>query len=208
MKLKNARLYGVTGGSGKIPVEVRIEEAIKGGAGIIQLREKDISDDEYLKIACRVRAVTEKYGVPLIINDSVDIAVKSGAQGVHLGQSDGSPAAARKIMGENAIIGVTAKTVAQAAAAQEQSADYLGCGAVFPSYTKENALPISLETLTAICRAVTIPVFAIGGITAENAAVLKGTGISGIAVVSALFGGEDIYMSAKRLLRAAKDACI
>lgn len=198
---ENITLYGITGNC-PLPLEAAVEAALQGGVGMVQLREKNISDEEYVRKAKLLLGITEKYNVPLIINDNVNAALRSGAQGVHLGQTDGSPAEARKILGENAIIGVTAKTVETAVKAERDGADYLGCGAVFGSVTKENAVPLKMETLKGICAAVSIPVYAIGGIAPSNAGLLKGTGIRGIAVVSELFGRnslEEIRSAAKRL---------
>ncbi|MDE7294124.1 MAG: thiamine phosphate synthase [Oscillospiraceae bacterium] len=198
---ENITLYGITGNC-SLSLEAAVEAALQGGVGMVQLREKNISDEEYVRKAKLLLGVTEQYNVPLIINDNVDVALKSGAQGVHLGQTDGSPLEARKILGENAIIGVTAKTVEMAVKAERDGADYLGCGAVFGSVTKENAVPMKMETLRDICAAVSIPVYAIGGIDPSNAGLLKGTGIQGIAVVSAIFGKrsfEDINAAARLL---------
>ena len=188
---ENITLYGITGNC-PLSLEAAVEAALQGGVGMVQLREKNISDEEYVRKAKLLLGVTEKYNVPLIINDNVDVALKSGAQGVHLGQTDGSPLEARKILGENAIIGDTPKPVETAVKAERDGADYLGCGAVFGSVTKENAVPMSMETLRDICAAVSIPVYAIGGIDTTNAGLLKGTGIMGIAVVSAIFGRDSL----------------
>ena len=155
-----------------------------------------------------VLAVTRKYGVPLIINDNVNAALRSGADGVHLGQTDGGPKAARRILGDNAIIGVTAKSVSQAKAAEAAGADYLGSGAMFVSPTKPDAKALSMSELCEICSSVSIPVCAIGGINGDNVTSLRGSGISGIAVVSAVFGSETaegIAAAAKSLRAAAED---
>lgn len=211
MKTDNILLYGITDSSfDSISLEVQVEAAIRGGAGMIQLREKNISQEEYIKKAVSLLKITKKYNVPLIINDSVETALKSGADGVHLGQSDGDPEAARKILGDKAIIGVTAKTVEQAAKAQAAGADYLGSGAMFVSPTKPDAIAMSAETLRQICNSVTIPVYAIGGIAADNCSVLKNTGICGIAAVSSLFASdssEGITGNAQKLLNAVME-CI
>ncbi|MGN0636813.1 MAG: thiamine phosphate synthase [Huintestinicola sp.] len=208
--MKNSfTLYAITDSSyTRLPLSAQTEAAISGGADIIQLREKNISEEEYVKKAEEVLAVTRKYGVPLIINDNVNVALRSGAEGVHLGQTDGDPASARKILGANAIIGVTAKTVSQAKAAEAAGADYLGSGAMFVSPTKPGAKALSMSELREICSSVSIPVCAIGGINEENATSLRGSGISGIAVVSAVFGSETtegIAAAAKRLRAAAED---
>lgn len=170
---------------------------------MLQLREKNAPEEEIVSLAKKLLKITREYGVPLIINDSPEAAAMSGADGVHLGQSDGSPAAARKILGEKAIIGVTAKTLSQAREAVRMGADYLGCGAVFPTPTKANALPMTMETLSEICSAVNIPVFAIGGITPANAKSLAGTGITGVASVSGVFG----YPTPEEIKEAAKALC-
>lgn len=208
MDLRNIRLYGITSDitGSSLSLEAAARAAVTGGAGMLQLREKNISEEEYVRKAKSLLKVTRELGIPLIINDSVNAALRSGADGVHLGQSDGSPEKAREILGGNAIIGVTAKTVEQAMSAERAGADYLGCGAVFGSRTKENAVPMTMEALREICMAVNIPVFAIGGITAENAELLKGSGICGVAVVSAIFGKsslDEISLSAKELYKKA-----
>lgn len=208
--LKNRfTLYAITDSSyTRLPLSAQAEAAISGGATVIQLREKNISEEEYIKKAREVLAVTRKYGVPLIINDNINAALISGADGVHLGQTDGDPAAARRILGEKAIIGVTAKSVSQAKAAEEAGADYLGSGAVFVSPTKPNAKSLSISELSEICSSVNIPVCAIGGINEENVTALMGSGIRGIAVVSAIFGSETtegIAAAAKRLRAAAEE---
>ena len=180
--------------------------AIEGGATMIQIRDKDIlstdSDaglkDEYSE-ALEIKRICHEHKVPLIINDNVQFAIDIDADGVHLGQDDMNPAEARKLLGTDKIIGVTAKTVEQAKKAQADGADYLGSGAVFGSTTKLNAKPMTKELLREITAAVDIPVVAIGGINADNAATLKGTGIAGIAVVGAIFASADIKAAAKEL---------
>lgn len=176
-----------------------VEQAVLGGATIIQLREKNEDFKEQLSLALELKKVCEKYNVPLIINDSVELALKSGADGVHLGQDDGDIQKARKILGDNAIIGATAHNVNEAANACSSGADYLGCGAVFGSSTKSNTVPLSLEELKKICETVSIPVAAIGGINKDNILNLRGTGISGAAVVSAVFAENDIRSAAENL---------
>lgn len=209
MNISEIRLYAITDSSyTQLPLEEQVEAAIIGGADMIQLREKNITDEEYAEKAKKLLAITRKLGVPLIINDSVKVAAMSGADGVHLGQSDGSPAEARKVLGKHAIIGVTAKSTVQADMAQREGADYIGSGAMFVSPTKPAASAMTVETLTDICRVTEIPVFAIGGITAENCMTLKGTGISGIAAVSSVFGGktpEDITYNAAMMKAAAEE---
>lgn len=207
--MKNCKLYAITDSSyTRLTLAEQVEAAISGGAEIIQLREKNISEEEYIGKAKEVLSVTKKYGIPLIINDNVNVALSSGADGVHLGQTDGDQKAARQLLGEKAIIGVTAKSVSQAKAAEALGADYLGSGAMFVSPTKPNAKALSMQELRDICSSVTIPVYAIGGINEENVTGLKGSGISGIAVVSAIFGSEDtegITAAAKRLRVSAEE---
>lgn len=176
-----------------------VEQAIQGGVTCVQLREKNISFAEYVSIAKNIREVCTDYGVPLIINDDYRVALESGADGVHVGAEDMSVAYIRSHVGDNFIIGATAKTIEQAQQAQADGADYLGVGAVFPSPTKKNAIRITPEILREICRSVEIPVVAIGGINAENVHLIKDCGQSGIAVVSALFGQRDIIKSAELL---------
>lgn len=183
-----------------------VKLAIEGGATMIQIRDKDIlstdSDaglkDEYSE-ALEIKRICHEHKVPLIINDNVQFAIDIAADGVHLGQDDMNPAEARKLLGTDKIIGVTAKTVEQAKRAEADGADYLGSGAVFGSTTKLNAKPMTKELLREITAAVDIPVVAIGGINADNAATLKGTGIAGIAVVGAIFASEDIKAAAREL---------
>lgn len=183
-----------------------VKLAIEGGATMIQIRDKDIlstdSDaglkDEYSE-ALEIKRICHEHKVPLIINDNVQFAIDIDADGVHLGQDDMNPAEARKLLGTDKIIGVTAKTVEQAKRAEADGADYLGSGAVFGSTTKLNAKPMTKELLREITAAVDIPVVAIGGINADNAATLKGTGIAGIAVVGAIFASADIKAAARKL---------
>lgn len=175
-----------------------IAAAVKGGAGLIQLREKNVTEDEYIAYAREALAVCRSLGARLIINDSVAVCAAVGADGVHLGQGDTDPKEARRILGGNAIIGVTAKTVEQAQRAETDGADYLGSGAVFGTSTKADAVKMDIETLREIVSSVSIPVYAIGGINAENISQLRGSGIYGAAVVSGIFKG-DIDKNAARL---------
>ena len=187
-------LYAVTdrAWTGKQSLYEQIEAAIKGGATMIQLREKKLSKEEFLKEAKEIRALCHTYHIPLIINDDVEIALASGADGVHVGIEDMPVAEIRKKVGQEFIIGATAKTVEQAKMAQEAGADYLGVGAVFPSPTKTNAIRISKEQLQAITQAVSIPVVAIGGINKSNMQELQNTSIAGVALVSEIFSALDI----------------
>ena len=175
-----------------------IAAAVKGGAGLIQLREKNVTEDEYIAYAREALAVCRSLGARLIINDSVSVCAAAGADGVHLGQGDADPKEARRILGGNAIIGVTAKTAEQAQRAEADGADYLGSGAVFGTSTKADAVKMDIETLREIAATVSIPVYAIGGINAENISQLRGSGIYGAAVVSGIFKG-DIEKNAVRL---------
>ena len=167
------------------------EQALAGGATLLQLREKDKTTREYIYLADTVHNLTVKYNVPLIIDDRIDVAIAMGAEGVHLGQSDMPVVTARKILGQDYIIGATAKTVPQALEAYEQGADYLGVGAIYPTTTKVKTVLTSTETLDAICKAVPIPVNAIGGLNKNNVQILEGIGIAGFCVVSAIMKADD-----------------
>lgn len=185
----------------------RVEQALIGGATLMQLREKNRSGLEYYRLAKKVHDITSKYSVPLIIDDRLDVALAADCEGVHLGQSDLPVDAARKIAGDKFIIGATAKTVEQAETAYRMGADYLGSGAVYPTTTHVVTRITPVETIDAICRAVPIPVNAIGGLTKDNLGVLEGVGIKGVCVVSAVMKADDPRTAAKELLRAA-DALI
>ena len=182
----------------------RVELALMGGASIIQLREKTNSAREYMKLAEKVHIISQKYNVPLIIDDRLDVAIAIGAEGVHLGQSDLPVDAARKIAGESMIIGATTKTVTQALEAYENGADYLGVGAIYPTTTKVKTILTSTDTLKDICKAVPIPVNAIGGLNKDNIHVLKNTGIAGICAVSAIMKADDPMNATSELKQAAK----
>ena len=179
-----------------------VEAACKGGATIIQLREKNKSTREYLELAANVHEITARYKVPLIIDDRVDVALAIGAEGVHVGQTDMPVAMARKLMGPNKIVGATTKTVPQALEAYKQGADYLGVGAIYPTTTKVVTILTSVETLKEIVKAVPIPVNAIGGLNKENIGVLRGTGIAGICAVSAIKKSSDPEAAARELKAA------
>ena len=199
---KILKLYAVTDRThlnGKTLAEA-VELAIQGGVTCVQLREKNISYNEYISKAVEIREICHKYDVPLIINDNYRVALASGADGVHVGIEDTAVSEIRKNVGDNFIIGATAKTIEQAQKAQKDGADYLGVGAVFPSPTKTNAIRITPEKLTEICKSISIPVVAIGGISLENIHLIRNCGQSGIAVVSALFSQDDIKKSAERLI--------
>ena len=187
-------LYAVTDRAwvGKQTLLEQIEDALKGGATIIQLREKKLDEDSFIEEAVQVRDLCHKYNVPLIINDNVEVALKSGADGVHVGIEDVPVAEIRKRVSFDFIIGATCKTVEQAKIAEAAGADYMGVGAVFPSPTKTNAVRITNEQLREIVSAVSIPAVAIGGISYNNVCEIKGSFVSGVAVISAIFGAEDI----------------
>ena len=208
MKLTNEmlRLYAVTDRAwlrGRTLFE-QVEDALRGGATMVQLREKALDEDAFLREAIALAKLCHRYGVPLLINDNVEIARRSGADGVHVGQEDMAAEEVRGILGSDMIVGVTAKTVEQALRAQDAGADYLGSGAVFGSSTKLNAKPMTRETLSAITRAVSIPVVAIGGIHSGNILELAGTGIEGVAVVSGIFAAENIEEECRLLRRLAE----
>ena len=208
MKLNNdmLRLYAVTDRAwlrGRTLPE-QVEDALRGGATMVQLREKELDEEAFLREAVALAELCHRYGVPLLINDNVEIARRSGADGVHVGQEDMAAEEVRGILGSDMIVGVTAKTVEQALRAQDAGADYLGSGAVFGSSTKLNAKPMTRETLSAITRAVSIPVVAIGGIHSGNILELAGTGIAGVAVVSGIFAAENIEEECRLLRRLAE----
>lgn len=199
-------LYAVTDRSRLIEKSLLqyIEQAAKGGVTMLQLREKELSHEEFLAEAVEVKALCEKLGLPLIINDDVEIAVACGAGGVHVGQSDMEAGDVRLRIGPDMILGVSAQTVEQALLAEERGADYLGVGAVFSTSTKKDADDVSLETLKSICGAVSIPVVAIGGIGPDNIEKLKDSGIDGVAVVSSIFAQRDPRAAAGNLRRLAE----
>ena len=177
----------------------QVEEAIKGGATFIQLREKELNEDAFLEEAKEIKELCARYHVPFVINDNVEIALAMDADGVHVGQSDMEALDVRAKLGPDKIIGVSAQTVEQALLAQKHGADYLGVGAVFSTSTKTDAKNISLETLRQIARVVHIPVVAIGGIGPDNILELLGCGIQGVAVVSSIFAQKNIAQAASRL---------
>ena len=178
-----------------------VEDSILGGATIVQLREKDVTSREFYDIAKKIKAITDKYNVPLIINDRLDIALAVGACGVHIGQSDMPCKIAREVLGKDKIIGVSVHTLEEALEAEKDGADYLGCGAVFSTSTKKDATDVSYDQLKEIKARVKIPVVAIGGINEKNLAQLKGTNIDGVAIVSAILGKENIKEATENLKR-------
>lgn len=204
---KDLLLYAVTDRAwvGKETLFEQVEDALKGGATFIQLREKELDKESFLKEAIEIKELCKKYNVPFVINDEVDIALQVDADGVHVGQSDMEAGNVRELLGPDKIIGVSAQTVEQALLAEKRGADYLGVGAVFKTGSKDDADDVSHETLKAICEAVSIPVIAIGGITVDNVAELEGTGICGIAVISAIFAKPDIKEATNKLLETVKE---
>ena len=177
----------------------QVEKALRGGGTFIQLREKELDRDAFLTEAKEIKALCKKYGVPFVINDNVDIAAEIEADGVHVGQNDMEAGDVREKLGEHKIIGVSARTVEQALEAERRGADYLGVGAVFPTNSKADAVEVGRDTLKAICRAVSIPVIAIGGIGTHNVMELAGNGICGVAAISAIFAQPDIEDAAREL---------
>lgn len=177
----------------------QVEDALKGGATFIQLREKNLNDESFYKEAVEIKDLCGRYNVPFVINDNVDIALKMDADGVHVGQDDMAASDIRKLLGPDKIIGVSAHNVQEAIKAQEDGADYLGVGAVFATSSKDDVSVLSHEILRDICNAVDIPVIAIGGITKDNIIELKGSGIDGIAVISAIFAKDDITAATQDL---------
>lgn len=181
-----------------------IEEALKGKVTMVQLREKDLSEDEFLAEALEIKALCKRYNVPFIINDNVEVAMKCDADGIHVGQSDMEALKVRERLGDDKIIGVSAQTVEQALKAERSGADYLGVGAVFCTSTKKDADFVPYDTLKAICGAVSIPVVAIGGIYGNNIESLVGSGICGVALVSAIFAEADIKKASVKMLEKSK----
>lgn len=186
-------------------IEEGVELAIKGGVTVVQLREKNCSGREFVEIAYRVKEVTDAYEIPLIINDRIDVALAVNADGVHLGQQDIPALAAREILGRNRIIGVSAYNAALALEAQKDGADYIGVGDVFGTSTKSDTHHVSPEELVRIRSRIKIPMIAIGGINEENVKRLQGTGIDGVAVISAVLGARDITAAAERLKEQVKE---
>ena len=203
---KDLLLYAVTDrrwlGSRRLADQV--EEALKGGVTFVQLREKDLDEERFLEEAREIKKLCGRYGVPFVINDNVDIAQAVDADGVHVGQSDMEAGDVRARLGQDKIIGVSAQTVEQALLAESRGADYLGVGAVFATGSKADASEVDHETVKAICQAVHIPVIAIGGITRENVGALTGTGVCGVAVISAIFAQEDVEEGTRKLKEAVR----
>lgn len=205
---KDLLLYAVTDRSwlkGRTLYQ-QVEDALQGGATFVQLREKELDQETFLKEALEIKELCARYHVPFVLDDDVELARKVDADGVHVGQSDMEAGDVRALLGPDKILGVSAQTVEQAVLAQQRGADYLGVGAVFPTGSKADAQPVSFETLQAICQAVTIPVVAIGGIGTGNVLQLKGSGICGVAVISAIFGAEDIQKATRELKALTEQA--
>ena len=198
---KELILYAVTDRHwlGEETLYDQVKKALDGGATFVQLREKKLDREDFLAEALEIQKLCKKYGVPFVINDEVSIAKDIDADGVHVGQSDMEAMDVRKVLGPDKILGVSAQTVEQAIIAEKHGADYLGVGAVFATSSKDDADDVSHETLKAICEAVSIPVIAIGGITKDNVSELAGSGICGVAVISAIFGQNDIKKATEDL---------
>lgn len=207
MKKFDSILYFITDSTGYSEKEFlhRTEQALAGGATLIQLREKEKSTREYINLAEKVHTIAKRYDVPLIIDDRVDVALAVNAEGVHVGQSDMPVALARKLMGESRIVGATAKTVPQAQEAFEQGADYLGVGAIYPTTTKVKTVLTSVDTLRDICQAVPIPANAIGGLNKDNIDILAGIPVAGICVVSAIMKADNPKKAAAELKAKLKE---
>lgn len=198
---KDLLLYAVTDRHwlDKRSLKEVVKESLDGGVTFVQLREKTLEDDKFLEEAKELKQLCKEYDVPFVINDNVDIAIAMDADGVHVGQSDMEAGNVREKLGPDKIIGVSAQTVEQAVLAEQRGADYLGVGAVFPTGSKDDAVEVSHETLKAICEAVSIPVIAIGGISVGNVKELAGSGIVGIAVISAIYAAKDIKKATEDL---------
>ena len=204
---KDLLLYAVTDRhwlNGRSLYEV-VRESLEGGATFIQLREKSLDKEAFLEEAAELKKLCRYYSVPFVINDNVDIAIETNADGVHVGQSDMEVGRVRDKLGPGKIIGVSAGTVEEAILAEKRGADYLGVGAVFPTGSKDDAIDVPYDTLKAICEAVSIPVVAIGGITKENVRQLSGSGICGAAVISAIYAAKDIKKAAADLKKAVAE---
>ena len=201
MKNIDLSLYLVTDKSDDVEKFLNtIEEAIKGGVTVVQIREKTAETLDFYNLALKVKEITTKYNVPLIINDRVDVALAIDAEGVHVGQSDMPCDVTRKLIGEDKILGVSAATIDEAIKAEKDGADYIGTGAVFPTATKDDAPSITKQDLKDVVDSINIPVVAIGGITLENASQLKDTGIAGLSVVSAIMSAENPKKASQTLL--------
>ena len=205
---KHMLLYAVTDRAwvGTKSLYEQVKEALENGVTCVQLREKELDESDFLKEAKQISTLCKEYKVPFIVNDNVNIAIACKADGIHIGQEDMELKSVRKLVGEDMIIGVSVHTVEEAIKAQEDGADYIGIGAVFATSTKTDVDVLSFETLRSICEAVDIPTVAIGGIKKDNICKLKGSGIDGVAVVSAIFAAKDIATATKELLLEVKKA--
>ena len=191
-------LYAITIENTELKILLRqVEETLSGGATILQLREKSVDEEEYCRRAIEVKKICDQYDVPLIIDDSINVALRCDAAGAHIGQQDVNIECARKLLGADRIIGVSAKNVDQARRAEEGSADYLGVGAIYSTKTKKNPIYTSVDTLKEICASVSIPVVAIGGIKLNNITSLKGTGVVGAAIVTGIFSAPDVRQATR-----------
>lgn len=199
---ESLKLYAVTDRhwTGKETLYDQVKAALEGGVTFVQLREKNLDNEAFLKEAIEIKELCVSSNVPFVINDNIDVAIACDADGIHVGQSDMEALDARAKLGDDKIIGVSAQTVEQAVLAEKHGADYLGVGAVFPTGSKDDAIDVSYEMLQAICDAVSIPVVAIGGITRDNVIELSGSGIDGISVISAIFGQPNIKEATADLL--------
>ncbi|MDD3279715.1 MAG: thiamine phosphate synthase [Lachnospiraceae bacterium] len=207
VKEETLAVYAVTDRNwvGQDTLYHQVELAIEGGTTFVQLREKNLDKRLFLKEAVEIQNLCRKHSIPFVVNDNVAIALEMDADGVHVGQSDMEAGAVREKLGPDKILGVSAETVEQAILAEKNGADYLGVGAVFPTGSKADAADVSLETLREICKSVAIPVVAIGGISQQNVCELKGTGIVGVAVISAIFGQSDVKDATKKLSRSVQE---
>lgn len=186
-------------------LEKQVEESIEGGATFVQLREKNLSFEEFLEIGKSLKSITDKYNIPFVINDNIEVALELNADGVHVGQSDMNAKDCRRLIGEDKILGVSAQTVEQAILAEKNGADYIGVGAVFKTNSKDDADDVSFETLREITASVSIPVVAIGGISKENILKLKGSNIDGVALISAIFSSKDIKGATEEMRKLSKE---
>ena len=204
---ENLLLYAVTDRhwTGRETLRQQVEAALRGGVTFVQLREKNMEHDAFRKEALEIRDLCRAYRVPFVLDDDVSLAMEVDADGIHVGQSDMEAGDVRALIGPDRILGVSACTVEEAVAAEQRGADYLGVGAVFPTGSKDDARPVTRETLRKICEAVTIPVIAIGGITEQNVMELAGSVICGVAVISAIFGQPEIESATKRLKAAVSE---
>lgn len=207
---ESMRLYAVTDRSwlGEKTLYEQVEMALKGGATFVQLREKNLSYDEFLAEANRIAPLCRSYGVPFVINDNVEIALACNADGVHVGQEDMSAVNARRMLGPDKIVGVSTHNVSEAIQAEKDGADYIGAGAAFVTSTKDVSSHLTYDVLKSMCKAVSIPVVAIGGIKESNMLQLKGSGIDGVAIVSAIFAQPDITEACKRLRKLSEEVSL